>query len=422
MAHHVADDQRDPAAGQRDRVVPVAADPGRLGRREVARGEPDAGGLGEGVGQHRALQLVGDVRLAPVQHGLVDAERGVRRQLGGDQQITGLERGPLDAAYEDRRPDDPAPAAQRGEDRPVPGGDGPAGAQQLGQGGPRGRRVAEDRPHAAQHLGQRPVRPHLAQLGGRHQIGLRVEDQRTQPLRLGADRLRALLVADAQPVAAAQPQHERAHRALVAHRERIAQVDEDRVRERRHAGPAQPEDDLVEIDAPGDPSGRRADEAQPVALAAGGRLRVVDGGRRGGRARRGGRSGHRGGRGGGRGVLLPGPGALLRPGSERLPAFVGGGVLRHAWDSVRPGRLYEAVTSWGATVPRQAREEQRLSPDAPAEGAETERCGDGRDAAPPAEGAVSGQRTACMSPPPRGGPASARSARAVARGSVRPAW
>ncbi|MFC8095333.1 hypothetical protein ACFUP2_35695, partial [Streptomyces sp. NPDC057301] len=27
----------------------------------------------------------------------------------------------------------------------------------------------------------------------------------------------------------------------------------------------------------------------------------------------------------------PGPGALLRPGSQRLPAFVGGGVLRHAW-------------------------------------------------------------------------------------------
>ncbi|GGY29509.1 hypothetical protein GCM10010342_15550 [Streptomyces anulatus] len=137
VAHHIADDQRDPAAGQRDRVIPVAADTGRLGRREVARGEPDAGGLGERVGQHRALQLVGDVGLAPVQHGLVDAERGVRRQLCRDQQIAGLERGALGAAHEHRGPDDPAPAAQRGEDRPVPGGDGPAGAEQLRQGGPR---------------------------------------------------------------------------------------------------------------------------------------------------------------------------------------------------------------------------------------------------------------------------------------------
>ncbi|GBQ00408.1 hypothetical protein SSP531S_18230 [Streptomyces spongiicola] len=42
------------------------------------------------------------------------------------------------------------------------------------------------------------------------------------------------------------------------------------------------------------------------------------------------------------GGLLPRPGALLRPGGDRLPAFVGGGMLRHAWDSVRPGRWYEA--------------------------------------------------------------------------------
>lgn len=57
-------------------------------------------------------------------------------------------------------------------------------------------------------------------------------------------------------------------------------------------------------------------------------------------------------------LLLPGPGAFLRPGGEGLPSFVGGGMLRHAWDSVRPGRLYEAVTvtPWGgATVPRRAR-------------------------------------------------------------------
>ena len=92
MAHDVADDQRDPAAGQRDRVVPVAADPRGLGGRQIAAGQPDAGGLRQRVGQHGALQLVGDVRLAAVQHRLVDAERGVRGELGGDQQVVRLER------------------------------------------------------------------------------------------------------------------------------------------------------------------------------------------------------------------------------------------------------------------------------------------------------------------------------------------
>ena len=31
------------------------------------------------------------------------------------------------------------------------------------------------------------------------------------------------------------------------------------------------------------------------------------------------------------------------PGSQGLAAFVGGGMLRHAWDSVRPGRLCDAI-------------------------------------------------------------------------------
>ncbi len=46
--------------------------------------------------------------------------------------------------------------------------------------------------------------------------------------------------------------------------------------------------------------------------------------------------------------LPPRPGAFLRPGSERLPAFVGGGLLRHAWDSVRPGRWGDAIALSGA--------------------------------------------------------------------------
>ena len=59
---------------------------------------------------------------------------------------------------------------------------------------------------------------------------------------------------------------QRAGGPLVADRQRVAQIDEDRVRERRHGRPAQPHDDLVEVDAAGDPPGRGAHEAQPVAV------------------------------------------------------------------------------------------------------------------------------------------------------------
>ncbi len=184
MAHDVADDQRDPAAGQRDRVVPVAADPGRLRRGEVPRGQAYAGGLRQRVGQHRALELVGDVRLTPVQHGLVDAERGVRGQLGRDQQVARLEGRALGAAQEHGGTDHPAPAAQRREDRPVPGGHGPARPQQLGHGDPGRRRVPEDGAHPAQHLGERAARPDLAQVGRGQQPGLRVGEGNPQPLAL----------------------------------------------------------------------------------------------------------------------------------------------------------------------------------------------------------------------------------------------
>lgn len=56
-----------------------------------------------------------------------------------------------------------------------------------------------------------------------------------------------------------QPEYHRAGRALVAHRQRVTQVHEDRVGERGDGGPAQTEHDLVVIDAAGDPSRRRPD-------------------------------------------------------------------------------------------------------------------------------------------------------------------
>ncbi|GAA2973346.1 hypothetical protein GCM10020227_47490 [Streptomyces flavovirens] len=237
----------------------------------------------------------------------------------------------------------------------MPGGYGPARPQQLGHGDPGRGGVPEDGAHPPQDLGQRAARPDLAQIGGGQQPRLRIGDGQPQPLALR--RHLGLLVGEPQPVGAAQPQHERVDRTLVAHRKRVAQIDEYGVGEGRHRGPAEPQHDLVQVYAPGDPAGRRADEAQPVPFAADDR-RLAVGLLRGARSRAGrGGGGRDGGGGSGAryGLLLPGPGAFLRPGRERLPAFVGGGMLRHAWDSVRPGRLYEAITSWGATVPRRVR-------------------------------------------------------------------
>ncbi len=259
VAHDVADDQRDAAAGQRDRVVPVTADPRRLGGREVAGGQPHAGAARQVLREHGALQLVGDVRLTAVQHRLVDAERAVRGELGGDQQVVGLEGDALGAAQEEGGTDHPAPAAQRRQDGPPSVGDGEVTvvAQQFRQGGAGRRGVREDRAHPAQHFGERAARPDLAQLGA----------DRLQLRGLGLDRGREPVLGvplGRYPVGAPQPQHQRPGGPLVADRQRLAQIDQDRVREGRHGGPAQPHHDLVEVHAPGDPPGRGADEAQPV--------------------------------------------------------------------------------------------------------------------------------------------------------------
>ncbi len=270
VPHDITDDQRDPAAGQRDRVVPVAAHPRGLRGRQVPGRQPHTRGPGQRLGQHGALQLVGDVRLPAVQHRLVDAERAVRGQLGRHQQVVGLERQPLRAAQEQGRADHPAPAAQRREDRVLPGRYDrlTALAEQLGQRGPGGGRVGEHRAHPAQHLVQRAAGAHLAQLGGeRGQLGqrarlrlrLRLEGGRQQHT-VGVPLLR-------DPVGTAQPQHHRTGGPLVADRQRVAQVDQDRVRERRHRRPAQAHHDLVQIEAAGDPPGGRAHEPQPVPVA-----------------------------------------------------------------------------------------------------------------------------------------------------------
>ncbi len=270
MPHDIAHDQRHPAAGQRDRVVPVTADPCGLGRRQIARGEPYARGPGQMLREHGALELVGDVRLTVVQHRLVDAERAVRGELGRDQQVVVLEREALRAAQEDRRADHPAPAPERGQDGPLAARDdqGAVLAQEFGQRGTGGRAVREHRAHPAQHLRERPAGPYLAQFGDRGgQLGAQLRGFRRRQGERGEAGLGVALLRDA--VGAPQPQHDAVgHRPLVADRQRVAQIDEDRVGEGRHGGPAQPHHDLVEVQTAGDPPGRGADETQPVPVPA----------------------------------------------------------------------------------------------------------------------------------------------------------
>ncbi|MCP9996250.1 hypothetical protein LUX34_12345 [Streptomyces werraensis] len=229
--------------------------------RQVPRRQPDAGAARQGLRQHRALELVRDVRLTPVQHGLVDAEGAVRGELRRDQQVVGLERDALGTAQEQRGADHPAASAQRRENRALAVRDGRRAllAEEFGQRRPRGRGVREHRTDPAQHLGERAAGPHRAQLlADRVQLGrlLRRRD-RHEPAALGVP-------LGGNPVGAAQPQHQRARGPLVADRQRVAQIHQDRVGEGRHGRPAQPHDDLVQVDAAGDPPGGRADEAQPV--------------------------------------------------------------------------------------------------------------------------------------------------------------
>ncbi len=267
VPHHVADDERDPAAGKRDRVVPVAADAGRLRGREITAGQPHTGRLRQIVGQHGALQLVGDRRLAPVQHRLVHPERRVRRQLLRDLEVLGLERFTIGPAEEDRGADHPAPPAQRRDDGPLPLGQRHR-AGQLAQRGPGHLRLHEHRAHPAQHFGERPVAPDLDQ-GGR--AG---QDRQHRTGAVGARvALRAQLADRAEgqrlgnAVGAAQLQHPGRHRLFVADRQRVPEVDEDRVGERRHGGAAQAEHDLVQVHAPGDATGGGPHEPQPVGVA-----------------------------------------------------------------------------------------------------------------------------------------------------------
>ena len=175
---------------------------------------------------------------------------------------SGLEGDAFGAAQEQGGADDPAPAAQRGEDRPLPVryGELAAFTEQFGQRGAGGGGVGENRAHAR-----------AAPRRARCRAAPRTARRRPCPARSARAALAGLEAAlgvalRRYPVGAAQPQHQRAGGPLVADGQRVAQIDQDRVGEGGHGGPAQPHHDLVEVDAAGDPPGGGAHEPQPVAV------------------------------------------------------------------------------------------------------------------------------------------------------------
>lgn len=68
----VSDDERDPAARERDHVEPVPADPGLRGQVEVR--DVDGALLGQGAGQQAGLEGHGQGVLAGVAAGVVHAD------------------------------------------------------------------------------------------------------------------------------------------------------------------------------------------------------------------------------------------------------------------------------------------------------------------------------------------------------------
>jgi len=92
VAHHVPDHERDPVAGQRDHVVPVAAHPGQVARRQVAGGDLQAERIVQVGREQAALQRERGAALPAVQPRVVDAQRGPRGELLPEGDVLLVER------------------------------------------------------------------------------------------------------------------------------------------------------------------------------------------------------------------------------------------------------------------------------------------------------------------------------------------
>lgn len=101
VALYVADDGADPAAGQRDQVVPVAADVASEGAadggRAVADGDVAAGHARDGARQHGLLESLGEVHLLLVEHGPLQALRDAAAER--DEDVAVLREKPCRSLY-----------------------------------------------------------------------------------------------------------------------------------------------------------------------------------------------------------------------------------------------------------------------------------------------------------------------------------
>jgi hypothetical protein len=117
VAHDVADGEPDPAAGQGEGVVPVAADVVVLVGRAVAAGELRSGQLVGHDGQEGLLQLVGGLPFLLVQPRPVQRrchEFGERPRHRGDVAVDRAIVGELELQRPERRAGGPGRHRQRG--------------------------------------------------------------------------------------------------------------------------------------------------------------------------------------------------------------------------------------------------------------------------------------------------------------------
>jgi hypothetical protein len=152
-------------------------------------------------------------------------------------------------------------AVQRGDDQSAARRQRPRhtchGPEELGHRGRDSGRVAERRPPGQQQLRQSAVDSQMHTLGH-----VRVHGKGRRQGRPGPFGVRSLRV----PVDAVQLQDDGCGRLLVPDRQRVVQMDDDRVREPGDGCPAQFPEGLVQVHPAGDPPSRHVEIPQSVGL------------------------------------------------------------------------------------------------------------------------------------------------------------